>query len=147
MDIMIAGAGTVGYSLAQTLSFRHDVIVIDKDMSKLNKLDEGLDVMILHGDVEDPKTYQVLDREKIDLFIAVTDSDEANLLATLVAEDVVMIDRKIIRLKNEGFLKSHVLEKLSIDHAVFPDITTANKIKELLRFPKANNVKKFTRPN
>lgn len=143
MDIMIAGAGTVGYSLAQTLSFRHDVIVIDKEMSKLNKLDEGLDVMILHGDVEDPKTYQVLDREKIDLFIAVTDSDEANLLATLVAEDVVMIDRKIIRLKNEGFLKSHVLEKLSIDHAVFPDITTANKIKELLRFPKANNVKKF----
>lgn len=143
MNIMIAGAGTVGYSLAQTLSFRHDVIVIDKDIKKLHKLDESTDVMIIRSDVEDPKTYQALDKERIDLFIAVTDSDEANLLATLIAEDVVSIDRKIIRLKNDAFLKSHVLQKLSIDHAVFPDITTANKVKELLRFPRANNVKKF----
>ena len=140
---MIVGAGTVGYSLAQTLSFRHNVIVIDKDIKKLDKLQENTDVMILSGDAEDPKTYQALQMQRTDLLIAVTDSDEANLLSTLIAEDVVTIERKIIRLKNDGFLKSHVLEKLSVDHAVFPDITTANKVKELLRFPRANNVKKF----
>ncbi|BAF71207.1 NAD-binding protein [Sulfurovum sp. NBC37-1] len=143
MDIMIAGAGTVGYGLAHTLSFQHNVMVIDKDLSKLNKLDEDVDVLVVHGDVENPKTYQSLNIDTVDLFIAVTDSDEANLLSTLIVEDVVEVKRKIIRLKNDGFLKSHVLEKLSIDYAVFPDITTANKVKALFTFPKANNVKTF----
>ena len=143
MNIMIAGAGTVGYSLAHSLSFKHNVIVIDKDIAKLNKLDEDVDVMVVQGDIENPKTYQSLDIDSVDLFIAVTDSDEANLLATLIVEDVVMVKKKIIRLKNDGFLKSHVLEKLSIDYAVFPDITTANKLKALLTVPKANNVKIF----
>ena len=143
MDIMIAGAGTVGYGLAHTLSFQHNVIVIDKDIAKLNKLDEDIDILVVHGDIENPKTYQTLNLERVDLFIAVTDSDEANLLSTLIVEDVVAVKRKIIRLKNDGFLKSHVLEKLSIDYAVFPDITTANKVKALFTFPKANNVKMF----
>ncbi len=143
MNIMIAGAGTVGYSLAQTLSHKHDVIVIDKDIHKLNKLDEDIDIMVLHGDIENPKTYQSLTLDETDLFIAVTDSDEANLLSTLIVEDVVAVKRKIIRLKNDGFLKSHVLEKLAIEYAVFPDLTTANKVKALFTFPKANNVKTF----
>jgi len=143
MNIMIAGAGTVGYSLAQTLSHKHDVIVIDKDISKLNKLEEDIDILVLHGDIENPKTYQFLNIDETDLFIAVTDSDEANLLSTLIVEDVVDVKRKIIRLKNDGFLKSHVLEKLAIEYAVFPDITTANKVKGLFTFPKANNVKTF----
>lgn len=143
MDIMIAGAGTVGYSLAQTLSHKHNVIVIDKDINKLNKLDEDIDILILHGDIENPKTYQSLNNVTADLFIAVTDSDEANLLSTLIVEDVVDVKRKIIRLKNDGFLKSHVLEKLAIEYAVFPDLTTANKVKALFTFPKANNVKMF----
>ncbi len=143
MNIMIAGAGTVGYSLAQTLSYTHNVIVIDRDMNKLNKLDEDIDILTLHGDIENPKNYQSLSLESIDLFIAVTDSDEANLLSTLIIEDAVEVKRKIIRLKNDGFLTSHVLEKLSIDYAVFPDITTANKVKSLLAFPRANNVKAF----
>lgn len=143
MDIMIAGAGTVGYSLAQTLSYTHNVIVIDKDIRKLNKLDEDIDILILQGDVENPNTYNTIDMTSIDLFIAVTDSDEANLLSTLIVEDVVDVKKKIIRLKNDGFLKSHVLQKLSIDYAVFPDLTTANKVKSLFTFPKANNVKTF----
>jgi trk system potassium uptake protein TrkA len=143
MNIMIAGAGTVGYSLAQTLSYTHNVIVIDKDINKLNKLDEDIDILTLYGDIENPKNYQALSLESIDLFIAVTDSDEANLLSTLIIEDVVEVKRKIIRLKNDGFLTSHILEKLSIDYAVFPDITTANKVKSLLAFPSANNVKSF----
>ena len=143
MDIMIAGAGTVGYSLAQTLSYQHNVIVIDKDMQKLAKLDEDIDIMVLQGDVENPRTYSAIDMNAIDLFIAVTDSDEANLLSTLIVEDVVDVKKKIIRLKNDGFLKSSVLQKLAIDYAVFPDLTTANKVKSLFTFPKANNVKTF----
>jgi len=143
MNIIIAGAGTVGYSLSQSLSFQHSVIVIDKDQNKLDRLDEDIDIMVVKGDVEDPKTYTSIIYSKVDLFIAVTDSDEANLLSTLIVEDVVEVKRKIVRLKNYGFLKSNVLNKLSIDYAVFPDLTTANKVKALFTFPKANNVKIF----
>jgi trk system potassium uptake protein TrkA len=143
MDIMIVGAGTVGYSLAYTLSYRHNVIVIDKDIAKLNTLDEEMDIMVRQGDAENPKTYHDMHLDAIDLFIAVTDSDEANLLSTLIVEDEMSVKKKIIRLKNDGFLKSHILNKLSIDYAVFPDITTANKVKALFTFPRANNVKTF----
>jgi trk system potassium uptake protein TrkA len=143
MDIMIAGAGTVGHSLAQTLSFQHNVTVIDKDIQKLTMLEEEIDILVVQGDSEDPKTYRSLDVDHVDLFIAVTDSDEANLLSTLIIEDEITVSKKIIRLKNDAFLKSHILEKLSIDYAVFPDVTTANKVKALFTFPKANNVKMF----
>jgi len=143
MNIIIAGAGTVGYSLAQTLSFQHSVIMIDKQREKLERLDEEIDILAVEGDIEDPKTYLSLLYDTIDLFIAVTDSDEANLLSTLIVEDVVAVKRKIVRLKNEAFLKSHVLEKLAVDYAVFPDMTTAGKVKALFTFPKANNVKVF----
>jgi trk system potassium uptake protein TrkA len=143
MNIIIAGAGTVGYLLSQALSIKHNVIVIDKDIKKLERLDEEIDIFVIKGDIEDPKTYKDLPVEKADLFIAVADVDEANLLATLIAEDVVKIGKKIVRLKNDGFVKSHVLQKLSIDHAIFPDILTARRIKSLLAFPKANNVKAF----
>ena len=143
MNIIIAGAGTVGYLLSQALSIKHNVIVIDKDIKKLERLDEEIDIFVIKGDIEDPKTYKNLPIDKADLFIAVADVDEANLLATLIAEDVVKIGKKIVRLKNDGFVKSHVLQKLSIDHAIFPDILTARRIKSLLAFPKANNVKAF----
>ena len=143
MNIIIAGAGTVGYLLSQSLSIKHNVIVIDKDIKKLERLDDEIDIFVIKGDIEDPKTYKDLPIDRADLFIAVADSDEANLLSTLVAEDVVDIGKKIIRLKNDGFVKSHVLKKLSIDYAIFPDILTARRIKSLLAFPKANNVKAF----
>jgi len=143
MEIMIAGAGTVGYSLAQTLSYKHNVIVVDKDPQTLQKLDEDIDILTLQGDVENIKTFQTLEGREMDLFIAVTDSDEANLLSTLIVDEYIKVKKKIIRLKNDGFLHSHILEKLAIDTAIFPDITVANKVKALFTFPKANNVKAF----
>jgi trk system potassium uptake protein TrkA len=143
MDIMIAGAGTVGYSLAQGLSYKHNVIIVDKNIQKLDKIEETLDILTLLGNIEDPQTYNNFVYKELDLFIAVTDSDEANLLSTLIIEDSVFVKKKIIRLKNDYFLNSPILEKLGIDDVVFPDILTAKKIKALFDFPKANNVKNF----
>ena len=143
MDIIIAGAGTVGYELARTLSLSDNVIVIDKDIKKLNRLDEDIDILTLHGNIENPQSYHSLHLESIDLFIAVTDSDEANLLSTLIIDEMMKVKQKIIRLKSNIFLKSSILQKLSIDYAVFPGILVADKIKSLLTFPKANNAKNF----
>ena len=115
MNIMIAGAGTVGYSLAQTLSRKHNIIVVDKRIQTLNRLEESIDILTLHGNIDDPKTFQALHIDALDLFIAVTDSDEANLLSTLIIDDVIKVKKKIIRLKNSYFSKSTVLKKLNID--------------------------------
>ena len=94
MNIMIAGAGTVGYSLAQTLSRKHNIIVVDKRIQTLNRLEESIDILTLHGNIDDPKTFQSLHIDALDLFIAVTDSDEANLLSTLIIDDVIKVKKK-----------------------------------------------------
>ena len=143
MNIIIAGAGTVGYSLAQTLSLKHNVVVVDKENQTLSRLDNDIDVMTLLGNIEDPKTFQQLDVKSMDLFISVTDSDEANLLSTLIIDDSIEIKKKIIRLKNDYFENSEVLNKLGVSDAIFPDVLTAEKIAALFDFPKANNVKSF----
>ena len=143
MEIIIAGAGSVGFNLAKTLSVKHNIVLIDKNKETLNHISESLDIMPLYGNVENPEVYQNLLDQHYDIFIAVTDSDEANLFATLMADDVLEVDKKIIRLHNAYFSKSSIAEKLGIDEIIFPYITTAQSVKLLLDFPKANNIKKF----
>ena len=143
MEIIIAGAGSVGFNLAKTLSVKHNIVLIDKNKETLNHITESLDIMPLYGNVENPEIYQNILDQRYDIFIAVTDSDEANLFATLMADDVLEVDKKIIRLHNAYFSKSSIAEKLGIDEIIFPYITTAQSVKLLLDFPKANNVKKF----
>ncbi len=143
MDIIIAGAGRVGHLLSKALCVKHNVTVIDKNGDVLQVLNDSVDLLTITGDIEDPSTYAPLLNKSFDIFIAVTDSDEANLLSTLIADDVIDAKKKIIRLKNEYFAKSSISQKLGISDAVFPFSTTAVSIKALLDFPKANNVKEF----
>jgi len=143
MNIIIAGAGRVGYDLARTLSPYHNIVVIDKNELALNSMHESLDILPLYGDVEDPSTYQkLLDRE-FDLFIAVTDSDEANLISVIIASDIIDVKTTLIRLKNHFFAKSSLMHKFGIDEAIFPIELTSNSVLNLLSYPKANNVKSF----
>ncbi len=143
MDIIIAGAGRVGFNLARTLCVKHNVTVIDRNIDALERLQESLDILPVHGDIEDPETYRKLTDKDSDLFIAVTDLDEANLISTLIAGDTIDVDRKIIRLRNSFFAKSSIKEKLGIDDAIFPVDITSDTVVSLLDYPKANNVKSF----
>ncbi|ADV45886.1 NAD-binding protein [Nitratifractor salsuginis] len=143
MDIIIAGAGKVGYNLARTLSPVHNVTVIDRNAEALARLQESLDILPVNGDIEDPRTYRKLIDKEADLFIAVTDMDEANLISTLIAGDTIEVKRKFIRLRNEFFAKSSIREKLGIDEAVFPLELTSNTVEQLFAYPRANNVKSF----
>ncbi len=147
MDIIIAGAGKVGYNLARTLSPVHNVTVIDRNAQALARLQESLDILPVNGDIEDPLTYQKLIDKEADLFIAVTDIDEANLISTLIAGDTIDVKRKYIRLRNEFFAKSSIREKLEIDEAIFPLQLTSETIEQLFSYPRANNVKSFAYTN
>jgi len=143
MDIIIAGAGRVGFRLAKTLCTKHNVTVIDQNEDALNRLQESIDILAIVGNIENPKTYDSLVDRESDLFIAVTDMDETNIISTLIASETINVRDKIIRLRNEFFAKSSIGEKIGITASVFPFHLSANSVKSLLDFPKANNVKTF----
>jgi len=146
MKIIIAGAGKVGYHLAKTLSLYHEITIIDKNQDAVSKIQEDLDVLAFFGDVENPKVYYHCNG-KVDFFIAVTNSDEVNIIASLIIDDILKVDKKIIRLKNSFFLESSIFEKLNIYASIFSSYHIANSLQHLLEFPLANNIKEFNFSN
>ena len=142
MRIIIAGAGKVGFYLAKSLSVFHDVIILDKNTKTINNIKESLDVLAVDGNICNSKVYENFDSSEIDYFIAVTDSDEANIVASMVIDEKLTVKRKILRLKN-NFYKNNHLSKLDIFKSVYPSIKIAKSMKYLLKYPEANNVKKF----
>ncbi len=147
MNIIIAGAGKVGFNLAKTLSIGHNVTIIDKNQEALHRIQESLDIMPLSGDVEDSRVYEHFVSRDIDLFIAVTNADNVNLVATLMADSVLLIEKKIVRIKNHFYGDTLVQEKLDIYKFIYPIKLTSATIASLLEFPLANNVKFFKYTN
>jgi len=143
MNIIIAGAGKVGFNLAKTLSIGHNVTIIDKNSEALHRIQESLDIMPMRGDVENSQTYANFTDKDIDLFIAVTNLDNVNLISVLMAESVLNIDRKFVRLQKQFFYESNVQSRLGIDKLIFPIQLASKAISSLLEYPKANNVKFF----
>jgi len=143
MNIIIAGAGKVGFNLAKTLSIGHNVTIIDKNEEALHRIQESLDIMPLQGEVEDSQTYIHFAEKEVDLFIAVTNIDHVNLLSVVMAEAVLTIDRTFVRLQKHFFQGSEIQHRLNIDMLVFPTLLASQAISSLLEYPKANNVKFF----
>jgi len=143
MNIIIAGAGKVGFNLAKTLCIGHNVTIIDKNSEALYRIQESLDILPLRGDVEDPKTYESFADKTIDLFIAVTNIDSVNILATVMAELVLTIDRKFVRLQHKLEHIEAIKQKLVINELIFPLQLASKAIASLLNYPKANNIKLF----
>ena len=143
MNIIIAGAGKVGFHLAKTLCIGHNVTVIDQNAQALERIQESLDILPLQGDVEDITTYDNFLQTHIDLFIAVTNVDNVNLVATLVADTALDINKKIVRLQKSHFKNTPIAKKLDIQKMIFPIHLASLGVASLLDYPKANNVKFF----
>lgn len=142
MNIVIAGAGKVGYFLAKELMVDNEVTLIDSNENTIQNIDETLDVLSIHGDVENPYTYRNIQKD-IDLFIAVTDSDEVNLLSSLIIDNIVNVQEKIVRLKNDFFMSDKIKDRLNITDIITPAIDVAKTFNYLVDFPHANNIKTF----
>ena len=143
MHIVIAGAGKVGFNLARTLCIGHNVTVIDTNAQALQRLQESLDILPLHGDVENSATYEKFVKKEIDFFIAVTNIDNVNLVATLVAGTTLKIKKSFVRVAQPFLAQEAIAEKLSIDKMILPINLTAQTVASLLAYPQANNVKFF----
>jgi len=140
MDILIAGAGKVGYNIAKLLSKKHNITIIDKNEENLNYISESLDILTIHGDLRDSLTFQNLN-EKYDYYIAVTNTDEINILSALIIDDFSQIKNKILRIHNTSYSLTSLPEKINIHQMIYSNTITVLNIEKLIDLPQANNVK------
>jgi len=114
MYIVIIGAGNVGYHLAKAvLSKGHEVLLIDRDATTLERIEDELGSIVLKGDGCEANTLEEAGTARADLFVAVTDQDADNLVACQIAKHKFKVPRTIARMsdvKNEPLFK-----KLGVD--------------------------------
>ena len=147
MNIIIVGCGKVGSALAEQLASEgHDITVIDTNSDAVERVTEVADVM---GTVGNGVVYYVQKEagiEYADMFIAMTGSDELNLLCCLIAKKSSSC-RTIARVRNPDYLteRGFIKEKLGISMIINPEMEAANEITRLFTIPSAISVDTFAR--
>ncbi len=145
MRILIIGDGKVGYALAEQLSMEdHDVTIVDNNAEALRKAVEKLDVLCIQGSGSSKTTLLEADIEKKDLIIVVTSSDELNMVCSLLAHKLSKA-RIITRIRNPEYAESEdfIKDVLGIDLCINPELSAANEISRLLRYPHAFSIESF----
>ncbi len=143
MKIVIVGAGSVGFDLAGAISRReHDVILVEKDPEIANKVAESLDCSIVIGSGVSPTVLNKIGMSDCDLFAAVTDRDEINIIACQTAH-ALDARVKVARVRQEEYYLDHRLVLDGIDLAINPDHEAAHAIRKLLFQTEASEVHEF----
>ena len=146
MRVVIVGAGKVGFSVAKYLVEEdHDVIVIEEDEVRREIVQNSLDVMTIGGNGASPKVLTHPDVVKADLMIAVTDSDEVNMVVCMAAKNVG-IKQTMARVRNVDYIGSEedaFHASMGIDITINPEYVTAVEISKILSIPAALDVEDF----
>ncbi len=143
MNIIICGAGRVGYTIAKLLSEQnHSITVIDQSSEDIQKINDGLDVKGIVGKATYPSVLEKANASEADMIIAVTKNDEINMLICQIAFSMFNIQKKIARIRskdylNPKFLKVYSKENLPIDVIISPEIEIAKSIQRKLEAPGA----------
>ncbi len=147
MSIIIIGAGEVGYHLAQRLSQeKQDVVVIDRDPEKIRRIQNSLDVQAIHGSGGSISLLRQAGIAEASLLIAVTNSDEVNMISCLVAGLQNKVPRKIARVRDPDYsalLPLFDKDHLDIDLVINPDREVVDMILKLMEVPGAVRVADF----
>jgi trk system potassium uptake protein TrkA len=125
LRIVIAGAGRIGRHLAKSMSARHEVVVIEADEKRSKALSSETDALVIRGDATRIETFHDAEVDKADVFVALTDHDETNLLACLLAKEMG-VPRLIARISDPGL--ANTFERLGIEEAICPETIAANLI-------------------
>ena len=146
MRIIIVGAGQVGFHICERFSKEgQDVVLIDTDEKKLKRIERDLNIMTIHGSGASARILAEAGIAKTDLFIAVTDSDEVNLIACIMSRQYD-VKTRIARVRNEDFLEeAMILDKktLDIDLIISPDLAMTDEIVSLCHISAAFDMAKF----
>ncbi|MDY3920415.1 MAG: Trk system potassium transporter TrkA [Candidatus Limivivens sp.] len=147
MDIIIVGCGKVGSTLAEQLSKENnDITVIDPNYEVVQDLSNELDIMGVVGSGSNHKILQEAGIEKADLLIAVTGSDELNLLCCLIAKKAGNC-QTIARVRNPEYSKEsgYIKEELGLAMVINPELASAAEMARILRFPSAIKIETFAK--
>jgi trk system potassium uptake protein TrkA len=143
MHVVIVGAGEVGWYLAQRLGAEgNDVVVVEQDEVVAGAIGAELDVQVVVGSATVPSTLRTAGIERADLLAGVTQNDEVNLLASLLAKEFG-VAQTVVRIQTEelrGPLGERLLEVMGADVIIDPDADTADEIMELAHVSGADEV-------
>lgn len=149
MRVVVCGAGVVGTGIARQLAAEeNDVTVIDNDPQMIAKINDTLDVKALVGFASHPQVLEAAGIRDADMMIAVTQSDETNMVACMVAHSLFKVPTKIARIRNQGYLAPAYRDlyrqgNLPIDHIISPEIEVAETILQRFRIPGAMDSMSF----
>ncbi len=147
MKIIIIGAGVVGHTIAKRLSSEaQDVVIIERDEKRIKEISESLDVKVIHGSGSNPKVLMDAGVEQSDMVIAVTDSDEVNMIACLIAGSQSRVPKKIARIREPDYVNyTQIFEKdyLDLDFNINPEKAAAERIMKIIEVPGAVDVAEF----
>ena len=146
MRIVIVGAGELGYSIAELLSQEeYDIVVIDKEEKQLGNIKENLDVLTIAANGSSPITMDNPDVQGADMLIAVTGSDEVNMVCCILAKKHGIV-HTVARIRDMQFMseaKEYLKANFDIDLMLNPEYITAMEINRILMVPAALNVEDF----
>ncbi len=147
MKIIILGAGQVGSSVAENLAREaNDITVVDKHAKRLHDLQDRLDLRTVVGHASHPDVLRRAGAEDADMVIAVTNSDETNMVACQVAYTLFHTPTKIARVRARDYLDNAQLftqEALPIDMLISPEKEVIDQIQRLIEYPGALQVLDF----
>ena len=148
MKIILVGCGKIGVALLSALvSEGHDLVAIDSRQTVLDELTNQYDVMCMVGNGADCEALQEAGVDKTDLFIAVTGSDELNMLMCFLAKRLGA-GHTIARIRNPQYNDkslSFMRQHLDLSMSVNPELLTAQEIFHVLKLPAASKVESFSR--
>lgn len=150
MKVVILGAGRRGTLLARHLILeKRDVLIIDNDPAKVSEVQSKLDCMVFTGSGVNPSTLRELEVEKADYFIAVTDSDEINLVACGLVESIESKVVTIAAIRNLTYTGKDGIPKtiLGINYIVNPEAETAKSIYSIIKRGLFSDTLSFERSN
>jgi len=147
MKIIILGAGQVGSTVAKILAAEeNDITVVDQDVKLLHALQDRLDIRTITGFAAHPGVLERAGAEDADMIVAVTNSDETNMIACQVAWTLFHTPTKIARVRSPGYLKNPALfsqTALPIDLLISPEQIVTDYIRRLIEHPGALQVLDF----
>ena len=132
MKIIIIGAGVVGLSISRQMVLEgYDVVLIDKDPESLARANELLDVKVVEGLGSHPNVLSEAGAADADMLVAVTRSDEVNMVASQMAHSLYDIPKKIVRVRDQAYLEltsSHLYtpDNVPVDVIISPELEVAN---------------------
>jgi len=143
MNIIICGAGRVGFTIAKLLTEQnHSITVVDQSSEDIKKINDSLDVKAIVGKATLPSVLENANTNEADMIIAVTKNDEINMLICQIAYSIFKVPKKIARIRSQDYLnpkfsKLYNKENLPIDVIISPELEIAKSIQRKLESPGA----------